>query len=329
MKKLLLFLTLLVASQTTFAQSTNEIKKDLEKKIIHRVQKYLIKSPRLVKAVMDKESKLLERKILKIQKQFEAGTITKVESEKRKNKAINKSANKVSLMLEAMATPGKTAEWNIEHDTIANNGVLIHENHWASNLKVPIGFGWNNWITNGNHSNIFDAGKSMYFKIGLAYPMYFKNEKTSIDLGLVYNTTNYRIDNDNYRMAHDPIYGVRFTKIKSDQKATLSRFNQSTLDIPLTISHKFNDKHKFIVSAGVYGGLVLRSKQVVRYNDGNKDKWKSNWSTNSFYGGLIFKAGVKGVYLETKFRLNEVFSKSESGLRNQYPFQIGLSFGDF
>lgn len=294
--------------------------------------------------LIKKEVDNLKTKIKDLEKQYASGNITKAELEIKKKKASEDSANKISVLLDSMVTKKhhdhdkEEEEIVIEVDESVKTCTDDKDKKRDKNdnaMSLHFGTGWNNMLDNNQkvlnkYGGDFHVGKSMYFKIAALQSKYINKKQTiSFDYGLEYYTKNYRFDDDTKRIKNTEANGIEIVPITEfPNEVKKSRFNQSTLEVPLSFTFDLGDN--FMVSAGMYGGFVLRSKQVIKYSgssvEDKKRKIKSGFDTNPFQYGALFRIGKRNFNAQVRWQLNEVFSKHAPGLE-AYPISFGINFG--
>lgn len=202
-----------------------------------------------------------------------------------------------------------------------------------TSLSGNIGFGFTNWMDKDNKryddpTKKLSGNSSWYYEIGLKANSYLdkKRIKTSIDYGITLISRYYHFNNKNYSINGDN-NGIATLE---NVQITESVFSQTSLEFPLSITHRFTNstKERLAISAGVYGGFHLRSRQKIKYSVNNNDykaKWFSGFNSNPFYSGVKASIGYNSVYLIARYNFSKLF-KSSSDIE-VYPYSIGLSFG--
>ena len=202
-----------------------------------------------------------------------------------------------------------------------------------TSISGNIGFGFTNWMDKDNKryddpTKKLSGNSSWYYEIGLKANSYLdkKHVKTSIDYGITLISRYYHFNNKNYSINGDN-NGIATLE---NVQITESVFSQTSLEFPLSITHRFTNstKERLTISAGVYGGFHLRSRQKIKYSVNNNDykaKWFSGFNSNPFYSGVKASIGYNSVYLIARYNFSKLF-KSSSDIE-VYPYSIGLSFG--
>ncbi len=209
----------------------------------------------------------------------------------------------------------------------------IGDNSKATTISGNIGFGYTNWMDQNNErfddpDKKLSGNSSLYYEIGLKANYYLDEHrvKTSIDYGITLISRYYHFNDKGYAINHPrngvtSIVGVQITK---------SVFSQTALEFPLSITHRFTNscKERLTISAGIYGGINIRSRQKIKYSINNRDykaKWISDFNTNRFYTGARVSIGYNSIYLIARYNFTPLF-KSSSDIE-VFPYTIGLSFG--
>lgn len=330
--KALFIVSFLFGIQNGFSQNDESLEIIIKKKITKGKESNSNVTNELTSILVKKEVKKLTTKITALEKQLENGEITPDQFKEKKSALAQESAERISTMVTSMTD--KSSNKNIYvKKIISNDSINKPENKSKDIMTMTLGAGWNNWTNSDkkmydNKGSELDFGNSMYFKIAMIGSHYFgKKKRASFDFGLEYYTKNYRLKDETRRFVNTD-NGVSTKTIELEPKSVVkSRFNQSTLEVPLSLSHEFG-KDKF-VSLGFYGGVTLRSKQVVKYSGeqtgSKKTKWKGDFDTNPFVYGALFRIGKRSTNFQVKVQLNEVFNK-HVGLE-AYPFMFGINIG--
>ncbi len=202
-----------------------------------------------------------------------------------------------------------------------------------------VGIGFTNWRDNNNEryddpETKLSGGSSMYYEIGVKLSTFLGKEnpdrmfkyrsRTSFNYGLTFISRYYHF-NDKTFSINKADNGVSTI---DDVQITKSVFSQTALEAPITLTHYFGKKVRssFSVTAGLYGGINLRTRQKIKYSVDNEDykaKWISDFNTNRVYAGAIAKIGFGNMILTGRYNFTKLF-KSSSDIE-VYPYTIGLT----
>lgn len=323
----------------------------------------------LINILVQKKVKQLEQHIEQLNADKEFGRITKAEYEKQKHLVSDEFTDKIGRSIDILTNPEyyhhKTEEpfhqfkkslsdstfknssnkvyikYNLGEDRKelsiklnGNDSICSSDSTTSSiNINGNIGFGFTNWM-DSDHKRYDDplkkltGGSSWYYEIGLKANSYLDKEhkKTSIDYGITLISKYYHFNDERYSINHEN-NGVAML---DDVQITESVFSQTSLEFPLTITHRFTNSYqeRLAISAGLYGGFNIRSRQKIKYSVNNQDykaKWFGDFNTNPFYAGARVSIGYNSIYLIGRYNFTEVF-KSSSEIE-VYPYTIGVSFG--
>lgn len=222
-----------------------------------------------------------------------------------------------------------------ESDSTETDKKRIHKYRDAFHF----GMGFTNWLTDDNErfddpEKKLSGGSSLYYEFGIRSSTYLGKEnpnrdfkyrsRTSFDYGFTLISRYYHFNNKMFSI-NQADNGI--SEIENVQ-ATKSVFSQTSLEVPISLTHHFGKKVRssFTVSAGLYGGVHLRSRQKIKYSVNNEDykaKWISDFNSNRFYAGAQASVGFSSVYLTARYNFSKLF-KSSSDIE-VYPYTIGLS----
>lgn len=199
--------------------------------------------------------------------------------------------------------------------------------------SVHFGFGFANWMNEDNEryddpSKKLSGNSSWYYEFGIKANTYLdkKRLRTSVDYGITLISRYYQFNDTRYSVNFND-NGVHNIE---DAQITESVFSQTAFEFPLSITHRFTNssKERLAISAGLYGGINLRSRQKIKYSVADEDykaKWISDFNSNRFYGGAKVALGYNSFYLTARYNFSKLF-KSSSEI-NVNPYTIGISFG--
>ena len=201
-------------------------------------------------------------------------------------------------------------------------------------ISGNFGLGFTNWMDDNNEryddpTSKLSGNSSLYYEIGFKANYYLDERriKTSVDFGITLISRYYHFNNKQFAINYAN-NGV--STLNDNVQYTKSVFSQTALEFPLTFTHRFTNgsKERLAVSAGVYGGINIRSRQKMWYSVNNRDyksKWISDFNTNQFYAGTKMSIGYNGIYLIARYNFSALF-KSSSNI-DVYPYTIGISYG--
>lgn len=216
-----------------------------------------------------------------------------------------------------------------DNSTTPSKDTTLH----ATSISANIGFGFANWMNEDNSRyddpiKKLSGSSSWYYELGFKANSYIdkKRVKSSIDYGISIVSRYYHFNNPQFSV-NDQNHEIRSIE---NVQMTESVFSQTALEFPVSFTHRFtnNLKERFAISAGVYGGINLRSRQKIKYSVNNKDykaKWISDFNTNRFYAGAKASIGYNSVYLIARYNFTTLFKASSDIEVN--PYSIGISFG--
>ena len=181
--------------------------------------------------------------------------------------------------------------------------------------------GWNNAMTNGNVSQSnYKFNASQFYEWGISWTTrVMKNNnllQAKYGLSLMYN--NLRPTENRYFVAD----GDQTYLEESDVELDHSRLRNVYLMVPLhlefdfgknTSTGVFRKQRGWRFGVGGYGGVRIKSKQVLRYEiDGDKieEKRKGDFNANDFQYGVSTYLGYEHISLYVKYDLAPIFENN-------------------
>lgn len=316
--------------------------------------------------LIQRSVKQLEKEIKQLELDKINGKITQEEFDTQKKHASNNIAHKIEKSIEILTDSEdyiQTSEQFVDSFSIDNFDFKYTKDDSERSFSISFGnetdstktkkkkriykhrdafhfgIGFNNWLDSDNQryddpEKKLSGGSSMYYELGIRSSTFLGKEKpsrnfkyrsrTSIDYGVTLISRYYHFNNKSFAINRDD-NGLNNIE---DIQITKSVFSQTALEVPVTITQRFGKKvgTSFTISAGVYGGINLRSRQKVKYSVNNEDykaKWISDFNTNRVYGGAQASIGFHSIYLTARYNFSKLF-KSSSDIE-VYPYTIGLS----
>jgi hypothetical protein len=338
MRNFIIYLVLLsgLLVSKAFAQDTFEIR-----------AKYIAKK---IEAITKEEKAALKAEVEAINEKLEKQTISKEEATKEKIRLSEIRAKNIETRVGAAQeelkelvqekVDGKIREkdstrtfkiiWNTKKDT-----AKISESRTTSQLVFAIGL--NNVITDSNFENSdYKFSGSRFYEWGLSYNTRLAKNNNLLHakygLSIMYN--NLR-PTDNKRFV---VNGNQTTLEANPVQMDDVRFRNVYLVVPLHLEFDFsgtetkNGKplfrtHKsFRFGLGGYGGINLKSKQIIKYDlvdYKTKEVTKGDFNTSNFIYGLSTYIGYRTTSLYFKYDLNPLF---KSNIIKQNNISLGIRF---
>ncbi|HEX8574772.1 MAG TPA: hypothetical protein VF677_00605 [Flavobacterium sp.] len=338
MRNFIIYLVLLsgLLVSKAFAQDTFEIR-----------AKYIAKK---IEAITKEEKAALKAEVEAINKKLEKQSISKEEATKEKIRLSGIRAKnietRVSTAQEELKelvqekVDGKIREkdstrmfkivWNSKKDT-----ARISELRTTSQFVFAIGF--NNVITDRNFENSdYKFSGSRFYEWGLSYNTRLAENNNLLHakygLSMMYNDLR---PTDNRRFV---VNGNQTTLEVNPVQMDDVRFRNVYLVVPLHLEFDFsgtetkNGKplfrtHKsFRFGLGGYGGINLKSKQIIKYDlvdYKTKEVTKGDFNTSNFIYGLSTYIGYRATSLYFKYDLNPLFKNNTIKQNN---ISLGIRF---
>lgn len=319
----------------------------------------------LLNILVQRSVKKLEKELEQLEADKQFGKISEAEYSLQKERMSNEIANKVSKSIDILTDAEDytyTSEQYVDSFSIDNvdfkftkedneRSLSIHFENEKDTTKTKkkrilkykdsfhFGIGFANWLDQNDEryddpEKKLSGGSSMYYELGFKSSTFLGKEnpkrtfkyrsRTSFDYGMLLVSRYYHFNDKSFSInrADNGVSNI------DDVQITKSVFSQTSLEVPLTLTHHFGKKvnSSFIVSAGVYGGINLRSRQKMKYSVNNEDykaKWINDFNTNRVYAGAQGSIGFGNIHLNARYNFTKLF-KSSSDIE-VYPYTIGLS----
>ncbi len=335
MRKIIIYVTLLLVMVITkaTAQETFETK---AKAISQKIER-----------IVTEEKAILKQEIEAVNTQLEKGQITQEQAnEQKKNYSQTRAANIENRVAQAQQELKELVQQKVEgkiNDTTSkkySNKMSIGKNGFefttrkqdsikknGGELRTTSQFvfamGLNNLVTNGDIENSdYRFLGSHFYEWGSTYNTRILKDNNLLHIkygwSVMYN--NLRPTDNRYFVAYDDV-----TTLESHPNYKLDdyRLRNVYLVAPLHLEFDFSGKttkddktifktHKsFRFGLGGYGGIRLKTKQILYYEDeyGDcvKQKTKKDFNASNFIYGLSAYMGYKATSLYVKYDLNPLF----------------------
>jgi len=140
-----------------------------------------------------------------------------------------------------------------------------------------------------------------------------------LEYGLTLSWLQYKFSND-FRILEDTI---PFTVEDDGTKYKKNKLKTTFLELPLLLTITPGKNRSFYLSGGVFGGVLLGSKQKLKTETRDKIKIKDDFNLNKFRYGVIGRIGFGPIAFYAELGLNKLF---KDGLGPELvPFNIGIS----
>ncbi len=303
------------------------------------------------------ERKALKKDIRTIEKQYNNDEITLEEAEQEKQDVTALHANNIKTQVAKIETKlhnlvqsrvdGNIAKSDAENGTmlyLGPKGLKIYKANQGTNKRTysytVLAFGLNNLMNDGDLNSIqdseFEFGGSRFFEFGINYKTRIFKEATVpyINYGLSVRYNNLRFKEDKFFTTN----GDQTLIENHPLSLKKSNFKNVQLVVPVFLEFDFSkpkmkDGEKIFkrnrnvrLGFGGFGGINLKSKQVVKYKlDGKrvKDKTKGDFNVNRFVYGLNAFIGYKDTSFYVKYDLQDLF---KDNFKNQNNISFGVRF---
>jgi hypothetical protein len=208
--------------------------------------------------------------------------------------------------------------------------------HWAG-LEVGMNSFHNsdytiyNGTENQQYGDVFDLnpGKSLSWNLNFA-EFAFKNEKKTFGLvtGMGISFNDYAFDLPVTIEKQDGFGMIVPFNIPEDRSSVKkSKLHVNYLTVPLILEVKtplrMGSSHLYI-AGGAIGGLYLGAHTKYKYDNGNKDKYKSNYHINQLKYDLTARLGFGDFCVFANYSMTPLFKDGKGP--ELHPLMIGISF---
>lgn len=102
-----------------------------------------------------------------------------------------------------------------------------------------------------------------------------------------------------------------------------NKLKTTFLEVPLMLTLIPGKNKNFNLSAGVFGGILLGSKQKIKTDEGDKIKIRDDFNLNKFRYGVVGRVGFGPIALYAEYSLTNLFKDGQGP--ELTPFNIGLT----
>lgn len=330
MRSITIYLTLavcLLATKLT-AQETFEAK---ARAIAEKIEK-----------ITQEEKEALKIEVEEVNKQLENGSLTKAQADEKKQKLAEARAtiieNKVAVAqaelkdLVQQKVDGKIKEvskdksYTIDFSWKSKNDSLKKANgEPRTTSQFVFAAGLNNLVTDGDVENSdFRFLGSHFYEWGVSY-----NTRIAKNSNLLHFKYGWSVMYNNLRPTDNRSFVVTSDQTNletSPYNLDESRLRNVYLAIPMHLEFDFSGKkvkddktifrshQSFRFGFGGYGGIRLKTKEILKYEDENgddiKQKTKKDFNASNFIYGVSAYVGYKETSLYVKYDLNPLFQNN-------------------
>ena len=301
-----------------------------------------------IETITKDEKAALKAEVETVNGQLESGALTKEQAETKKEqlaethaKNIENRVNEVQGELKALVqekVDGKIKEQDSTHKFMLSYDAKKDKHKKGQSRSVSeftFAVGSNNLVTNNAvaHSDYKYLG-SHFYELGMSYNTRIlkNNNLLHAKYGVSFMFNNLRPTDDRFFVEA----GNQTVLVKSPIDITDSRFRNTYVVVPVHLEFDFSGKENkddktifrthqsFRVGLGGYVGGNLRTKQILKYRDGDdhrvKDGTIGDYNVNDLIYGVSAYVGYQDVSLYFKYDLSPLF-------RNNLVDQNNISFG--
>jgi hypothetical protein len=151
--------------------------------------------------------------------------------------------------------------------------------------------------------------------------------KFGIEYGLTLAWNSYKFDNDFEILENTE----NFQTIPVDKDVKKNKLKTTFLEVPVMLTWVPGKRESYFISAGVYGGVMIGSKQKIKFEDGDKRKIRDDFNLNKVRYGLEARVGLGPIAFYAQYSLQDLFQDgtgpvSANGTSlNLTPLNIGVT----
>ncbi len=159
-----------------------------------------------------------------------------------------------------------------------------------------------------------DAGKTLQIGFDHSWGINLLRGKVRFWIGVNYDIQNYRFENNQVRLLpNDPRFGwdVENTQANPNRIADKSKLVSNYLGIPISIGFQNKKRNPtFSMKVGVQASALVRSHSKVRFLNGDKEKFFTDFGLNNYAISPFAILQFKHLGIFAKYGLTDVFKKS-------------------
>lgn len=239
---------------------------------------------------------------------------------------------------------------------LRNRSIIIIEKNGSTSIEIPksrdvaqvsqprfkghwSGFEWgfNGFMTPNGSINMRDDNKFLELRQGrswninlnfLQYSLGFGSDKIGLVTGLGLEFNDYHFRNPTTLKVVDGIT-VKDESYFLNQNINVTKTKLTTINLTAPLLMEFqiptsSDKHRIFFSAGVIGGVRIKSHTKIVYDGASKgkDKERSDFNQSTFRYGLTTRIGYRGLKFFANYYPTPLFENGKGP--EIYPFSVGL-----
>ncbi|MFT4850580.1 MAG: hypothetical protein ACI83B_003139 [Sediminicola sp.] len=306
--------------------------------------------------VVNAEKQALKQEIELINNRFEKQEITAAEVETLKKLAAERHAlnieNKIAILENQISLIKRNGEIDLNDEMgriTIGIGDMDKDGDFLMGIKINDGkqrkreydkrtssalvfsFGLNNAVTEGESldDSDFKIGGSRYTEIGFAWKtrVFKESNWLRIKYGLSFQMNGLKPTDNRYFVDTGAQTELQVFAENLDK----SKLRLDNLVVPIHFEFgpskkkekegyfRYSTHNQFKFGLGGYGGVKLRTRQKLKYKDGDgnvKEKLDGSYNTNNFIYGLSGYVGFGDISVYAKYDLNTIFKDNPIEQRN-------------
>ncbi|MEM9887388.1 MAG: outer membrane beta-barrel protein [Bacteroidota bacterium] len=143
------------------------------------------------------------------------------------------------------------------------------------------------------------------------------------EYGIGISWMGYKFSND-FKIVED---ATEFTTLPIEGDLRKNKLRTTFLEVPLLLTLTPGRGDDFFVSGGIYGGVLIASRQKIKDSSGDVEKTRDDFNLNKVRYGLEGRIGLGPISFYAQYSLQDLFRENQGPQLR--PINIGLSVVGF
>lgn len=174
-----------------------------------------------------------------------------------------------------------------------------------------------------------DAGKTLQIGFDHSWGINLIKGKLRAWIGVAYDIQNYRFDNNQVRLVNQGNqfeYFVDNSGQNPGRIADKSKLVTNYLGIPIALGFQNKKRNPtFSMKIGIQAGTLVRSHSKVRYLNGDKEKYFTDFGLNNYVVSPFAVLQFKHLGIYAKYGMTDVFRKNPN-INNRPSHNLAIGF---
>lgn len=175
-----------------------------------------------------------------------------------------------------------------------------------------------------------DAGKSLQIGFDHSWGINIIKGKIRAWIGIAYDIQNYRFDDNQVRLVNRENqfeYYIDNSGQNPGQIADKSKLVTNYLGIPISLGFQNKKRNPtFSMKVGIQAGTLVRSHSKVRYLNGDKEKYFTDFGLNNFVVSPFAVLQFKHLGIYAKYGMTDVFKRNPNApVKPNHNLSIGFT----